>query len=72
MLSTEEEEEPKHKETSLKREREFEEPATCSALQVDFLQGVSQQLLQAQVGFVSVMLWLVFIFISSIEAPHHF
>ncbi|CAB3251661.1 unnamed protein product [Arctia plantaginis] len=42
VLSTEEEE-PKHKEPKL-----VEEPATCSALQVDFLQGVSQQLLQAQ------------------------
>lgn len=43
VLSTEEEE-SKNKENKL-----VDEPATCSALQVDFLQGVSQQLSQAQV-----------------------
>lgn len=29
--------------------KSFEEPTTCSALQVDFLQAISQQLNQAQV-----------------------
>ncbi|KAJ8716091.1 hypothetical protein PYW08_013376 [Mythimna loreyi] len=42
VLSTEEED-VKSKETKYN-----EDPAACSALQVDFLQGVSQQLLQAQ------------------------
>lgn len=42
VLSTEEEE-VKPKETKY-----IEDPAACSALQVEFLQGISQQLLQAQ------------------------
>lgn len=32
-----------------KQTKNIEDPAACSALQVEFLQGVSQQLLQAQV-----------------------
>lgn len=42
LLSSEEEE-------IRKPEENIEEPATCSALQVDFLQAISQQLIQAQV-----------------------
>lgn len=43
VLSNEEEEESRNKENNVNAE-----PATCSALQVDFIQGVSQQLLQAE------------------------
>lgn len=32
--------------------KQFKEPSTCSALQVDFLQAISQQLIQAQVSFI--------------------
>lgn len=32
----------------------FEEPTTCSALQVDFLQAISQQLNQAQVKYEQI------------------
>lgn len=44
VLSTEEEE-------IKNKEQKHDEPTICSALQADFLQGVSQQILQAQVSF---------------------
>lgn len=49
VLSTEEEE------FKNKDNKNVEEPPTCSALQVDFLQGVSQQLLQAQVRIIKLI-----------------
>lgn len=52
VLSTEEED-VKNKVTKY-----IEDPAACSALQVEFLQGVSQQLLQAQVCIVKLCLIL--------------
>lgn len=45
VLSTEDEE-------NKNKDQKYEEATVCSALQADFLQGVSQQILQAQVCIV--------------------